>query len=132
MIRSNEGKGAWCRRDLMVVMVMFFDGQKPLDSSIDIIGYGRIVSTIFGDGLSFASRQAVAMRDVMTLDQLVEYLQMPKSTLYKLVQNGRVPGKKIGRQWRFYREAIDAWLSEASNKARKPSPARKKGAGDKK
>lgn len=52
------------------------------------------------------------MRDVMTIDQLAEYLQIPKSTLYKLVQDGKVPGKKVGRQWRFHREAVDAWLAE--------------------
>ncbi len=51
------------------------------------------------------------MRDVMTIDQLGEYLQIPKSTLYKLVQERKVPGKKVGRQWRFHREAVDAWLA---------------------
>jgi hypothetical protein len=29
-----------------------------------------------------------------------------------LVQDGKVPGKKVGRQWRFHREAVDAWLAE--------------------
>ena len=52
------------------------------------------------------------MHDVMTIDQLAEYLQIPKSTIYKLVQDGKVPGKKVGRQWRFHREAVDAWLAE--------------------
>ncbi len=51
------------------------------------------------------------VRDVLTIDQLAEYLQLTKSTLYKLVQSGRVPGKKGGRQWRFRREAIDDWLA---------------------
>ncbi len=51
------------------------------------------------------------MPDVMTIDQLAAYLQIPKSTLYKLVQDGKVPGKKVGRQWRFHRDAIDAWLA---------------------
>jgi excisionase family DNA binding protein len=50
------------------------------------------------------------MHAVLTIDQLAEYLQIPKSTLYKLVQDGKVPGKKVGRQWRFHREAVDAWL----------------------
>ena len=34
---------------------------------------------------------------VMTLDELATYLKLPKSTLYKLVQQGRVPGQKLGR-----------------------------------
>ncbi len=53
------------------------------------------------------------MRDVLTIDQLADYLQIPKSTLYKLAQDGKVPGKKIGRQWRFHRDSVDAWLAES-------------------
>ena len=47
---------------------------------------------------------------VMTLDELATYLKLHKSTLYKLVQQGRVPGQKLGKQWRFGRAAIDRWL----------------------
>jgi excisionase family DNA binding protein len=52
---------------------------------------------------------------VMSIDQLAAYLQLPKSTLYKLVQEGKVPGRKLGRQWRFHRRAIDTWLSQGAN-----------------
>jgi excisionase family DNA binding protein len=51
--------------------------------------------------------------DVLTIDQLARYLQITRSTLYKLVQAGRVPGKKVGRQWRFHRDAIDKWLADS-------------------
>lgn len=47
---------------------------------------------------------------VMTLEELALYLKIPKSTLYKLVQEGRVPGQKLGKQWRFGKAAIDRWL----------------------
>lgn len=47
---------------------------------------------------------------VMTLDELAVYLKLPKSTLYKLVQEGRIPGQKLGKQWRFGKSAIDRWL----------------------
>lgn len=48
--------------------------------------------------------------NVMTLDELAGYLKVPKSTLYKLLQEGRIPGQKIGKQWRFGKTAIDRWL----------------------
>lgn len=48
--------------------------------------------------------------EVMTIDELANYLQVSKSSLYKLAQDGKVPGQKVGRHWRFHREAIDAWL----------------------
>ncbi len=50
--------------------------------------------------------------DVMTVEQLCSYLQIAKSTLYKLAQEGKVPGQKVGKHWRFRREAIDRWLEK--------------------
>ena len=47
---------------------------------------------------------------VLTIDELAEYLKISKSTLYKLVQEGKVPGQKVGRHWRFSRRMIDRWI----------------------
>ncbi|MBD3236779.1 MAG: helix-turn-helix domain-containing protein [Candidatus Eisenbacteria bacterium] len=49
-------------------------------------------------------------RDILTIGELAKYLKIPKSTLYKLAQEGRLPGQKVGRHWRFRRQAIDRWL----------------------
>ena len=49
---------------------------------------------------------------VMTIDELADYLTISKSTLYHLVRRGEVPGTKIGRHWRFKRDAIDHWLEK--------------------
>lgn len=54
--------------------------------------------------------------EVMTIDDLAAFLQVSKSSLYKLAQDGRVPGKKVGRHWRFHRSAIEAWLREGTTK----------------
>jgi excisionase family DNA binding protein len=48
----------------------------------------------------------------MTVEELSDYLRIPRSTLYKLAQEGKVPCKKVGRHWRFRREAVDRWLEE--------------------
>ena len=50
--------------------------------------------------------------DVLTIEELSVYLKIPKSTLYKLVREGRVPSQKVGRHWRFRKETIDRWLDE--------------------
>jgi excisionase family DNA binding protein len=50
--------------------------------------------------------------DVLTIDELSAYLKIPKSTLYKLVREGKVPSQKVGRHWRFRKETIDRWLDE--------------------
>lgn len=55
-------------------------------------------------------RVAQRFDSVMTIEDLSAYLKIPKSTLYKLAQEGKVPGQKVGRHWRFHKEAVDGWL----------------------
>lgn len=62
--------------------------------------------------------EAVPTDAVFTIDDLVVYLKLPKSTLYKLAQEGKVPGQKVGRHWRFHREMIDSWLKNQSGMER--------------
>ena len=50
--------------------------------------------------------------DVMTIEETSKYLRIPISSLYKLAQEGRIPCQKVGRHWRFRREAIERWLDE--------------------
>lgn len=50
--------------------------------------------------------------DVLTIEELAAYLKISKSTLYKLVREGRIPSQKIGKHWRFRKDAIDHWLDE--------------------
>jgi len=45
-----------------------------------------------------------------TIQEAARYLQVPVSTLYVLAREGRVPGRKVGRAWRFDRESLRAWL----------------------
>jgi excisionase family DNA binding protein len=50
------------------------------------------------------------INNVMTIQELADYLKVSKSTLYKLCGERRVPGQKVGKHWRFNRNAIDQWL----------------------
>jgi excisionase family DNA binding protein len=52
-------------------------------------------------------------RDVLTLNEVADYLRIPRSTAYKLAQEGKLPGQKVGRQWRFRKDAVDIWLSQS-------------------
>ena len=52
--------------------------------------------------------------EVMTIEETAQYLRVPLSSLYKLAQRGEIPCHKVGRHWRFRRQAIDLWL-ETSN-----------------
>jgi excisionase family DNA binding protein len=57
-------------------------------------------------------RTPVPTDAVFTIDELAVYLKLPKRTLYKLAQEGSVPGHKVGRHWRFHRDVIDRWLGK--------------------
>jgi excisionase family DNA binding protein len=57
---------------------------------------------------------------VLTIDELAAYLKVSKSTLYKLAQEGKVPGQKIGKHWRFLKSNIDDWLVNGQQSSRKP------------
>ena len=46
---------------------------------------------------------------VMTVSELSEYLRVHRSTIYRLLKRGQLPGFKIGSDWRFNVEAIDDW-----------------------
>ena len=50
--------------------------------------------------------------EVLTIEELAVYLKIPKSTLYKLARDGSVPCKKVGKHWRFHKDAIDEWLKQ--------------------
>ena len=51
----------------------------------------------------------------LDLHDLTKYLKMPKSSLYKLVQQEKLPGYKVGRGWRFDREEVDKWIKKNRN-----------------
>lgn len=59
-----------------------------------------------------------AADQVMTIEDLAHYLKLSKSTLYKLAQEGKVPGQKVGKHWRFKRDVIDTWLGSGTRNHR--------------
>jgi len=52
---------------------------------------------------------------VLTINELAEYLKVPKSSLYRLVQEGKIPGQKVGKHWRFLKSRIDRWLDKCDD-----------------
>jgi excisionase family DNA binding protein len=53
-----------------------------------------------------------SLDNVLTIEELAIYLKISKSTLYKLVREGKIPSQKVGRHWRFRKKSIDRWLEE--------------------
>jgi len=50
------------------------------------------------------------MADWLNADEASDYLGISTSNLYSLAQQGRIPGHKIGKMWRFNKPELDAWI----------------------
>ncbi|MFZ1889262.1 MAG: helix-turn-helix domain-containing protein [Candidatus Binataceae bacterium] len=53
--------------------------------------------------------QTATATKVLTVNELAEYLRVHRSTIYRLLKKGQLPGFKIGSDWRFNVEVIDDW-----------------------
>lgn len=66
--------------------------------------------------------------DVMTLNEICKYLKMSRSKIYRLINAGEIPCKRIGERYRFSRRLLLAWVEGGSTPIPKataaPSPAR--------
>lgn len=51
----------------------------------------------------------------MSVDEAVEYLGIPKGTLYMKLSQGSIPATKPGKRYCLYRDELDKWL-ESSRK----------------
>ena len=51
-----------------------------------------------------------AMRDVMTPEQVAEYLQLAKDTVYRLIRQRKLAATRIGRAYRIPREDVERFI----------------------
>ena len=56
---------------------------------------------------------------LLTLEQVAEYLNVDKLTVYRLLNDKELPAFKVGNQWRFKRKMLENWLMKNSNVKRK-------------
>jgi excisionase family DNA binding protein len=54
------------------------------------------------------------MPQIMTTKELAKYLKLHEITICKYAGDGRIPAIRIGRVWRFDKEAIDKWIGEGT------------------
>jgi excisionase family DNA binding protein len=65
----------------------------------------------------------------LTTEEVLEYLQVNLRTVYRLIKAGKIPAVRVGRQWRFRKRDIDAWLETQRPRGQRaagtprPSPA---------
>jgi len=58
---------------------------------------------------------------VMTVTEVAQYLGVVPDTIYRKARRGEIPAVKMGKIWRFPKEALDKWLNDtALNSIKKP------------
>ena len=50
--------------------------------------------------------------EILTLEEVAEYLRLKPQTIYKWAQEKKIPAVKLGKEWRFRRSILDRWLDE--------------------
>ena len=50
------------------------------------------------------------MPEIMTTKELASYLKLHEITVCKYAAEGKIPAIRIGRVWRFDKDAIDKWI----------------------
>jgi excisionase family DNA binding protein len=56
----------------------------------------------------------------LTTEEVLEYLQVNLRTIYRLIKAGKIPAVRVGRQWRFRKRDIDAWLDSQRPRGERP------------
>lgn len=56
------------------------------------------------------------VKDVLDINGACEFLGISIKTFQKILREENIPGRKIGREWRFSRQAISEWVGKGSSK----------------
>ena len=64
--------------------------------------------------LSIEEKRKMLQETWLTADEVSEYLHIARSTVYRLVDKGKIPSVHVGRHVRFSKEAIDKLMASDS------------------
>jgi excisionase family DNA binding protein len=53
--------------------------------------------------------------NLMTIDDLSDYLKVTRRTIYEWLKGKKIPAIKLIGQWRFKKDKIDAWLDNQAH-----------------
>jgi excisionase family DNA binding protein len=92
--RAAEALGV-TKKDLVAGLV-----DKYLDPSAPRLG-----------SYSFQAYDATEPPEVMTAEQAAQFLQIEEKLVLEMAEAGKLPGRKLGKVWRFSRTALVQWLA---------------------
>jgi excisionase family DNA binding protein len=85
-----------------------------LVAAADFDAMRRVTVETTEDGLTIghaAFRPHATPPDVLTVAELAQWLQVDEPTVAELAEQGELPGRRLGDEWRFARDAVLDWLA---------------------
>jgi excisionase family DNA binding protein len=61
--------------------------------------------------------------EVLTLEEVAAFLKLPVDAVRSRAEEGELPGRRFGKEWRFARVAVLAWLADGDTQERKRGSA---------
>ena len=116
--RAAEALGV-AKKDLVAGLVTKYvdpDSKKGL-TALGALSQPRRVTVELGQtgptlgSYSFQPHDAPEAVEVMNIEQTAELLQLEPKLVLELAEAGKLPGRKLGKDWRFSRTAVIAWLA---------------------
>lgn len=52
------------------------------------------------------------MEEILTLEDVADYLKVTPRTIYRLAREGKLPAFKLGGVWRFRRSELQSWIDK--------------------
>ena len=114
--RAAEALGVH-KKDLVAGLVTKYvdpDSPRGLDA-LGSLSQPRRVTVEMNDAgptLGSYSFQSYDPPEVMSAEQAAQFLQVELAVVVELAEAGQLPGRKLGRDWRFSRAALVAWLAQ--------------------
>ena len=65
--------------------------------------------------------------EILTAAETAALLRVDKKTVQKLANYGELPGRKVGRVWRFHRGEVEDWVRGKYDLGARVQPGAKKG-----
>jgi excisionase family DNA binding protein len=102
--RAADALGAPKRELIANLVARYVDPEDP--AALSALGGARAEW-----GVGQHSFRPAAELEILTPAQLATLLQVEEEVVVELAETGELPGRKVGEDWRFSREAILAWLA---------------------
>jgi excisionase family DNA binding protein len=117
--RAAEALGVH-KKDLVAGLVTKYvdpDTKKGLSALGATLSQPRRVTVELGSSgptlgsYSFQPHDPPDAPEVMNIEQTADLLQLEPKLVLELAEAGKLPGRKLGKEWRFSRTAVIAWLA---------------------